>query len=143
MIKKEYNEYGDKLVSADTAFLAEEKGFNVYSPECLTVMHDDNSLVSDDWTGLIAEGWTFKCFRPTVTTLQKWLRDKHKIHIFIGHRPNTKKWDSHFYSLELSGKEYVKERTFKKFNEDELFDTYEEALEAGVVDSLKSLNRKE
>jgi len=75
----------------------------------------------------------------TQSILQKWLRDNFKIHVFIGFRPNVKKWDAHAYSLLLSGKEYVKEQTLRKYMEQPIFDKYEDALEFGLEEALKMI----
>jgi hypothetical protein len=133
------NEYGDKLADLDTACIAYLKGYEGHGPECFCCKEDDRTFVTDEWSGLIPEGFEYNYDRPTVTELQRWLREEHNIHVFIGWRPNVKKFDSHAYSLDLSPEEYMKKRDFKTFREDELFDSYEEALESGVYQGFEQL----
>lgn len=77
---------------------------------------------------------------PTQSLLQKWLRDEHKIHVFIGARLNVKKWDSHAYDLNMNGTEYTKSHPLSKYKTQGVYDTYEEALEAGLQEGLKMIN---
>jgi hypothetical protein len=137
---KEYNEYEDKLVSFDTAVKADQAGyenlFNGYDVECFTCS-DDTKRIADSWSGLIAEGEHFMVHRPTITGLQKWLRNEHNIHVFIGFRPNVKKWDSHAYDMKLNGREYVLGHPLSKYITQGVYDDYESALEFGVVEGLE------
>ena len=82
------NEYYDKLVNKATALLAWSRGYDVYGPECFVESEDGN--IFDDWSGLIPEGMKLICYRPTVTGLQRWLREEHRIHVFIGYRPMSR-----------------------------------------------------
>jgi len=135
---REYTDYGDKLISPKTALAAAEAGFETYCPECFIRSEGDtDAQLLDSYSGLIGEGWEFVCFRPTQSFLQKWFRDELSLNIFVGFRPNVKKWDSHFYSQKLSGKEYVKEQTMKKYLSQTTFDSYEEALEDGLLRAAK------
>lgn len=113
----------DQLVSFETAKLAKEKGFK--DMQCIS-RYDGEELVSEE---------VDRASSATQSLLQKWLREEHKIHVFIGYRPNVQKWDSQAYSLLVNGKEYVK--IMKAFNRDIKYDTYEEALEAGLQEALK------
>lgn len=143
---KEYNEYRDKLCDPLVSGYLKALGCDIFSPECWIASEDvsENHLdhVVDDWTGQIPEGYVFHSYRYTYSFVQTWIRDNYDIHIFIGWRPNVKKWDSHAYSLDLSPKEYMKRRNMKTFQEDELFDTYEEALESGIKSALEEEIRK-
>ena len=71
---------------------------------------------------------------PLWQQVTAWLRDTKKINVFIGFRPNVKKWDSHYYDMNLNGKEYVKSQTMEKYMTSDVFDTYEEALESAIID---------
>jgi len=139
---KQYNESEDKLVSFDTAIKADQAGYenlsNGYDVECFTC-GDNTERISDSWSGLIAEGEHFMVHRPTITGLQKWLREQHSIHVFIGFRPNVKKFSSYAYSLELAAKSHVEWRTMQKYMEQGLFDNYEDALESGLAEGLQQL----
>jgi len=121
----------DQLISFETSKLFKEKGFQI--PESSYAYFNGKIQRCGGQVYHLNQ----RCEAPTQSLLQKWLRDVHNIHVFIGRRPNIKKWDSHAYSLSLSGKEYVKERTMEKFRQQPLFDTYEEALESGLQEALK------
>jgi len=145
-LQKEFNEYGDKLVSLETAINAEAAGFDIHQVECFTITEGvpkEKALIFDEWYGLISDGQKFLCFRPTITYLQKWLRDKHNIHVYIGYRMNIKKWDWDAYDMNMGAKEYVKTRTMQKFKDKELYDTYDEALEKGVDEAIQLLLHRE
>lgn len=101
----------DELITYETALLAKEKGYTL--------------------------GLHLEYYATTQSLLQTWLREKHKIHIFIGFRPNVKKWDSHAYDLNLSGPEYAKSRPLGKFFSQQKCDSYEDALEGGLQEALK------
>ena len=64
---KEFNEYNDKLISVETAQLAKKKGHDVYCVECF--VQSDTGKDIDEYTGLIGEGYTFDCYRPTQSGL--------------------------------------------------------------------------
>ena len=69
----------------------------------------------------------FSCANSSSIT--KMVANKAQRHIFLGYRMNIKKGDANSYSLLLTGKEYVKERTLRKYSDDKLFDTPEQAIE--------------
>lgn len=74
--------------------------------------------------------FTFKCTAPTQSLLQKWLREKHNIHIVCWWYDKEDK----FYT-ELGRK--TKEKIFVQCgNTTLLFNTYEEALEEGLKHAL-------
>lgn len=79
------------------------------------------------------------CSAPLWQQVTAWLRDTKKINIFVGFRMNVKKWDAHYYDMNLTGKEYVKIQTMDKFINREVFDTYEEALESAIIDYINHL----
>ena len=139
---REYNEYRDKLCDITTAEYLKELGCDIFSPECF-VQLEESGKIYDDYTGMIPEGARFYAYRYTCTYVQTWIRENYDVHIFIGWRPNIEKWDSHAYSLELSPSEYMKKRNMEAFCKDELFDTYEEALESGIKSALRELLKEE
>ena len=75
----------------------------------------------------------------TQSLLQKWLRDEHQINIIVAFFPNSKKFSGNAYSMLLNGKEYMEE-----LRKDKLLkcDTYEEALEMGLLIGLDILKSK-
>ena len=74
---------------------------------------------------------------PTQSLLQKWLRDEHKIHIFISFHPNIKKFSAEAYSMELNGSQYL-EKCKNIYNINK-YNTYEEALEDGLINGLDQI----
>ena len=140
---KEYNEYNDKLCDPLISGYLKALGCDIFSPECWIVDEkvEEQQLdhVVDAWTGLIGDGYVFNSYRYTNTFVMDWIRENYNIHIFIGWRPNVEKWDSHHYSLDMKPIDYIKMRSMKAYNEDKLFDTYEEALESGISSALESL----
>ncbi len=73
---------------------------------------------------------------PLWQQVTAWIRDTKKVNLFIGFRLNVKKWDGHYYDMNLSGKEYVRIQTMDKFIKREVFETYEETLENTIIDYL-------
>jgi hypothetical protein len=77
---------------------------------------------------------------PTQSLVQKWLREIHGINIFMSFKPNIKKWDFIPYYMNMSGKEYIKHNSeYLKLHRERRYDTYEEALEDGIYESLLML----
>lgn len=71
--------------------------------------------------------------RPTQSLLQRWLREVHKIHLTVIHRAYSglDKIDKYDYLLEGTAVVYRH------------FDTYEQALEDGLKDTLTLVNNNE
>ena len=61
---------------------------------------------------------------PLYQQVFRWFREKYNLRGFIGFRPNVKQFDYHIYDMSLSGKEYVKQRTYEEFQKDPKFGTY-------------------
>jgi hypothetical protein len=79
---------------------------------------------------------------PTQSFLQKWLREVHGINIFMTFKPNIKKWDFIPYFMSMDGKEYIKYNSeYTKIHNERRFDTYEEALELGLQEALKLIEK--
>ncbi len=78
---------------------------------------------------------------PTQSLVQKWLREIHGINIFISFKPNIKKWDFISYYMSMSGEEYLKYNSeYLKLHNKRRYNTYEEALEDGIYESLQRLS---
>jgi len=71
---------------------------------------------------------------PLWQQVTAWLRDKKQINIYVGFRINVKKWDGHYYDMNLTGKEYAKVINMDHFMKRKVFDTYEDALENTIID---------
>lgn len=129
----------EQLISFETAKLAKEKGFDEVTDRFFNDFYPKgeeniNGLRHSDGDN---SGFTSL---PTQSLLQKWLREVHQVHVFIGWRPNKKVWDSHAYKLTLGGPEYVRYMNLSKFAKMPTYKTYEEALEAGLQEALKILS---
>lgn len=103
------------LISVKTAKLAKEKKYSDF--DCKQYSKDGTTPI----TGYVYNGIS----APTQSLLQKWLREKHEIHIAIMPciLPNN---TIHYYIFK--GK--------LKWNWNELFDSYEEALEEALYQAL-------
>lgn len=135
----------EQIVKFETAKLAQEKGFDVFSK-----FGQDISLFTKDGEHTYYANYGFMYSglsdgyipAPTQSLVQKWLREIHKINVFVGFRMNVKKWDGHAYDMNLSGKEYVKIQTLQKYRDRPPFDTYEEAFEYGIIEGLSMIINK-
>ena len=122
----------EQLISFETAKLAKEKGYNITN----IFSYDETSgimLPKDPtypgWHCYALEG---VCPAPTQSLLQKWLREKHNIHIEIEIasdeelniiQPYVYQWDFYKNGNITIGREF--------------YDSYEEALEVGLLEALK------
>lgn len=127
----------EQLISFETAKLAKEKGFNIV---CRYYYDSDNPLSSSieiKEHGLLRLGKlgeeyaNYKYYpineAPTQSLLQKWLREKHKIHITI-FSSSQESWMFRITKPNQMLTEGI-------YGED--FITYEEALEVGLQEALK------
>ena len=133
----------EKLISFETAKLAKEKGFNwktIYRyttddaildegelmsyPECCC--YPEDSVCKCEFTNELLY-WNKYIWAPTQSLLQKWLREGHKIHITIYHYKSNK------FSCCITD-ECDNNKGIELFGE--YFNTYEEALEAGLLHAL-------
>ena len=112
----------DELITYATAVKAAERGFDWecqdYFPDCGTILP-----------------------RPTQAVFQRWLREVHNINVTVVHKINIKKWDYIIYNMNLTGVEFADEQ--KKRQEeikDRAYDTYESALEDGLLEAVYYLN---
>ena len=134
------------LVSFGTAKLAKEKGFNEecdwnYCTETYTFPTGFNAIKGNPYNFRL--GVLRNACAPTQSLLQKWLREKHKIHIHVRHYSdcpeqeiNNENYDESLgmYGVEISEPNTCHEMDiFVKSN----FYTYEEALEIGLQEALK------
>jgi len=110
----------DQRVSFETAKLAKEKGFDV---PC-DIKYNRRTGVPVNRTGMfsLVEHWLDS---PTQSLLQRWLREKHNLKIVV--------WDYYErgYYYAINGKTDTSEQP--------LFNTYEEALEQGLIAALNLL----
>ena len=105
----------EQLISFETAKLAKEKGFK----RLCDFSYDEDGMI----TGNCEQAYNFVA--PTQSLLQKWLREKHKIHIEL-------QCDSNYYKYFI----LIYYKTNCVFSLDDSL-IYEEALEIGLQEALK------
>lgn len=144
----------DCLISFETAKLAKEKGFEEYTSKTykeyikdrllFDFKYGEDILLKNKGTVVLSyripfseEEWSYfiPYPAPSQSLLQKWIREKHDLHIGIGlelHGENPKSfW---FYIENIKNGSIV---NIDKLN-DAVF-SYEEALEAGLVEALRKV----
>lgn len=158
----------EELITLETAKLAKEKGFNEY---CYG-MESFYLILEDLWEQDHHNGDEFLMYekgklisstnrpshhgvkyqelgrRPTQSLLQKWLREKHNIHLFIsiynrhpalvGEGNEIKYYYVILYHSEYGGYAAITEYPRKTSNE--LRKVYEEVLEEGLFEALKLIS---
>ena len=134
----------EELITFETAKLAKEIGFDENTNEFYTtagnltgVMYYDptpnNRTIDTEWFSVLEKESQAYCTAPIQSLLQRWLREKHYIQINIFAEWNKKRnkitFCNYIISLDenMAGLHYVMSG----------FDTYEEALEAGLLEALK------
>ena len=144
----------DQLISYETAKLANEKGFNEYYSyiDSFYVIkadlweqdhHNGNDFLMYKEGEVISSSeppvhpgvkYTFIGKRPNQSFLQKWLREKHNLHIFIQPRTfqNITMW--HVFVARLDNYPFVEDFRMHSDTPDCFF--YEEALEKGLLEAL-------
>ena len=119
----------EQLISFETAKLAKEKGF---IEACFHKFHKDTngnyeeSFIINNIHDHVVEIYN----RPSQTTLQKWLMEKHKLIVIVGY---NYEYDSTPYTYWI-----YKENESNPINQwvNDLH-TYEDALELGLQETLK------
>ena len=129
----------ERLITFKTAKLAKEQGFNEF---CDSLYKDENTLYRDcheynpsikyyneDYKESIHNpNWYLKeaCSAPTQSLLQKWLREKHGVHITVWFSKVEKNFNLEVY-LDTAEDEV-----------DIIYEgAYEQALEKGLQEALK------
>ena len=111
----------EELVTLETAKMLIKKGFNEYRN-----VVDINNMSNDDLPK--------RCFlQPTQSIAQKWLREIKNLHIEIYR--NTCGYG--YAIVKANNGTWMKDDDAKGPNDGGKWDTYEEALEAGLVEALK------
>lgn len=144
------NNKTDRLVSSDTAKIAKDLGFNY--PTC--ARYDDQ--YQNDWTLAPPSTWfegnhqgTLTMSAPSQSQLSKWLREEHMIFLSITRESiGSDEW-VFGYIVEWLPKEHWDEKRRSGFFKDTKsfvespggtywggWDSYEEAMENGLIKSL-------
>ena len=129
----------DTLISFETAKLAKEKGFFVQKH--LYFIHEnsvhyegtyenrDFSVVKEHYLNNTIKGVT----KPTQSLLQKWIREKHNMHILMNVGMNNGEKQTFYCNVFKFGKNLY----ISKFRSKTSVYTYEEVLEIGLCEALK------
>ena len=116
----------EKLISFETAILAKEKGFHISSRgEGM----GKRVFINGELVNAIFSSKNH-IHAPTQSLLQKWLREVHEISIKI---------DDYYTNSRVRFDYNVCELGSQEDNPVGIFETYEEALEAGLQEALKQI----
>ena len=124
----------EKLIEFETAKIAKTRGFNVvcenYFSEHLTGVQENNQCGFRNWNKEYENSFS----RPTQSLLQKWLREIHSLDV------ETEKYqhneDGRYYKGRVWGEEFENEGYVTGF------DSYEDALEEGLLCALAAIKIK-
>jgi hypothetical protein len=152
----------DRLISEETVKLANEKGFNEYTSRMKSLYviledlweqdhHNGNDFLMYVTDDIITSeeppshpGIKYKVIgkRPTQSILQKWLRDVHNIHISLTrvYKLNNNVPSFSGYCIYIGDGEFESKIPINTFFNLNYYPTYEEALEVGLIESLKLIN---
>ena len=119
----------EELVTLETAKLLKEKGFN---EPCMIAMNiEDGRQYGTNRTN--SELPIKVCSHPTQSVTQKWLRETKNLHIEI-----YRNACGYGYAIvKADSGTWMEDDNFKGPNDGGNWDTYEEALEAGIQEALK------
>lgn len=142
----------DQLVMFQTAVAAHKGGFNLpvtsyFKIGALSKKFIEEVCAVPENINAIDTGSVFS--RPTQSLLQKWLREVHRIDVSAQvNFYNKSKKLGYFYSLDCfdsndihDGKDYDFDQ-IESVGKEEGFDSYEEALEVGLLLALDILNSR-
>lgn len=143
----------EEIVTVETAKLAKEKGFNFerdhtdywYEPNFMTYFsrRDDGTYhaIGDYFADTNQNMEQYKhedlYEAPTQSYLQKWLRDRHSIHIVII-PTETGYFTYKLLDIQMDPENPIERPPYKEVSGED-FHTYEEALEHGLQEALSKL----
>lgn len=120
----------ERLVTIETTKRLKEKGFNKY---CENIAKEDNGWKTQRICNINYVLPESCYFRPSQTIAQKWLRETKNLHICIYNNASG-------YGYEISKADngtHISNDLSDGPNDGGKWDTYEEALEAGIQEALK------
>jgi hypothetical protein len=133
----------DELVSSNTAKLAKEKGFYIEGSQILRTINGGTcwfAITKEQTIDVIKDKYFSDSnlyLSVTQSLLQRWLREKHKIHIEIQPQLASKSKSKERYPDDMiPNGEYMCFVDFEKGNSN-VYKSYEEALEVGLQEGLK------
>ena len=115
----------DTLVSYDLALLAKEKGFDEITDVIYNTQYNKNTLMSNFNNLKNSDGNNPLLSAPTLSLLQKWLREKFDIEIFVTKREFAAECDNGYYFT-------VGTSNFIRGKSDEPDDALEKGLNFGL-----------
>ena len=117
----------EEFVTLETAKLLKEKGFNEYCKDI--IKEDDNRIMQSVFR--TNKNLPKLCYsRPTQSVAQKWLRETKNLHIEISYMYGNY-WIYDILTIPNHDLVGLSDRPIVRYN------TYEEALEAGLQETLK------
>ena len=133
----------ETLASFELSKLAKEKGFqSIHTHQYIQYDDADWRLKTNqefkDLDNDVGIGDKIRIAAPTLSLLQKWVREVHKVHIVVdweGAEPDElsrNEW-AYYYGNWGNGNPYSEQYKSE-------FNTYEEALEAGLLQYIKTIN---
>ena len=115
----------DTLITFETAKLAKEKGFDIKTKYSWYVPDNSKPIIEKHKPDGL---YYLSC--PTQSLLTKWLREKYDIDVIINtYRNQNQKYYKYFIS----------EKSKNVIKSEEYYNTYEDALEIGLQEALKSI----
>lgn len=124
----------EELISFETANLAKEKGFDTTFG--FAFYFDEEKWVPSLYIYTKEEKHLYIA-RPSQSLLQRWLREVHNIHIYIEPFWANEKVSK---NIKITPESYCPWVIYDYIEEDdapEFYETYEQALEAGLQEALK------
>ena len=121
----------EQFISLKTAKLLKEKEFDLLLPNYYYQEPSENFAWELCTSSMLkySNSHRGKIVAPTQSLLQKWLREKHKLHIEILLSENAP-YDTYYSRVSEIGKYFTTAH-------DDFYGTYEEALEKGLQEALK------
>jgi hypothetical protein len=124
----------EQIISFETAVLAKEKGFEKesfdYYSEKGELLYDNEFNSYGAFQGTKLGNYIDA---PTQSLLQKWLREKYNIGVMLFFSANYK----YGYYIHNMKSNYIHEDTKYRLYHKGDINTYEEALEKGLIEALK------
>lgn len=143
----------EQIIGFELAKLAKEKGFNwpvinFYTPNVYLTNaegYQTERLKSSNWNNgqgsYPTEPEDVECSAPTQSLLQKWLREKHNIHVEIELTDTTTEFYYQHTIVDSKNREYhdkdMTDQAKSITNWELKFTTFEGALEDGLFKALK------
>lgn len=120
----------EELVTLETAKMLKEKGFNEY---CKDIIREDNGRMMQSVFRTNKDSPKGAYSRPTQSIAAKWLRETKNLHISIIRNACGYGYDI----CKADNGTHITDGIFKGPNDGGQWDTYEEALEAGIQKAIE------